>query len=150
MQQLPATVIASLLTLVSLGTAYAANSEDDSPYVIQQEHAAPATITELPELHSSDTAAEATSIEDQQQMSEAYAERRQKMIDDCEQNNGIDCEREADIELGTYAERRQKMIDDCEQNNGIDCEREVDTELGAEAIPRRHVVHAVPRAHGTR
>jgi hypothetical protein len=42
------------------------------------------------------------------------------------------------------------MIDDCEQNNGIDCEREVDTELGAEAIPRRHVVHAVPRAHGMR
>ena len=120
MQQLPATVIASLLTIVSLGTACAANSEDDSPYVIQQEHAAPVTITELPELHSSDTAAEATSIEDQQQMSEAYAE------------------------------RRQKMIDDCEQNNGIDCEREVDTELGAEAIQRRHVVHAVPGAHGMR
>jgi hypothetical protein len=150
MQQLPVTVIASLLTIVSLGTAYAANSEDDSPYVIQQEHAAPVTITELPEVHSSDTAAEATSIEDQQQTSEAYAERRQKVIEDCEQNNGIDCERQADIELGTYAERRQKMIDDCEQNNGIDCEREVDTELGAEAIPQRHFVHVVPRAHGVR
>jgi hypothetical protein len=31
-------------------------------------------------------------------------------------------------------ERRQHMIEDCEQNNGIDCEREVDTELGAEAL----------------
>jgi hypothetical protein len=150
MQKLPATLIASLLTIVSLGTACAANSEEESPYVIQQEHAAPVTITELPELHSSDTAAEATSIEDQRQTSEAYAEHRQEMIEDCEQNNGVDCEREADIELGTYAERRQKMIDDCEQNNGIDCEREADTELGAEAIPRRHVVHAMPRAHGMR
>ena len=41
-----------------------------------------------------------------------------------------------------YAERRQKMIEGCEQNNGIDCEREVDTELGAEAIQRGgHVPH---------
>jgi hypothetical protein len=32
------------------------------------------------------------------------------------------------------AERRQEMIDDCEQNNGTDCEREVDTELQAEAL----------------
>ena len=45
-----------------------------------------------------------------------------------------------------YAERRQKMIEDCEQNNGIDCEREVDTELGAEAIQRSgHVIHEVRR-----
>jgi hypothetical protein len=128
MQNLPATLIASLLTIVSLGTAYAANSDDDTPYVTQQEHAAPVTITELPgsepsasevgnspeegaELHSSNTVAETTSIEDQQQASKAYAE------------------------------RRQKMIEDCEQNHGVDCERQVDTELGAEAIPRRHVVH---------
>jgi hypothetical protein len=42
------------------------------------------------------------------------------------------------------AERRQKMIQDCEQNNGIDCEREVDTELGAESIERGgHVIHQV-------
>jgi len=33
------------------------------------------------------------------------------------------------------AERRQKMIEDCEQNNGVDCEREVDTELGARSDP---------------
>ena len=32
------------------------------------------------------------------------------------------------------AERRQKMIDDCEQNFGTDCEREVDTELRAEGL----------------
>jgi hypothetical protein len=40
------------------------------------------------------------------------------------------------------AERRQKMIEDCEQNHGVDCERQVDTELGAEAIQRGgHVIH---------
>jgi len=44
-----------------------------------------------------------------------------------------------------YAERRQKMIEDCEQNNGIDCKREVDTELRAEAIQRGgHVIHRMP------
>jgi hypothetical protein len=43
-------------------------------------------------------------------------------------------------------ERRQKMIEDCEQNHGVDCERQVDTELGAEAIQRAgHVIHQVPR-----
>jgi hypothetical protein len=43
-----------------------------------------------------------------------------------------------------YAERRQEMIEDCEQNNGIDCEREVDTELGAEDIQRSgHVIHQI-------
>ena len=40
------------------------------------------------------------------------------------------------------AECRHRMIEDCEQNNGVDCEREVDTELGAEAIQRGgHVIH---------
>jgi uncharacterized protein DUF4124 len=40
------------------------------------------------------------------------------------------------------AERRHKMIEDCERNNGIDCAREVDTELRAEAIQRRgHIIH---------
>jgi Domain of unknown function (DUF4124) len=40
------------------------------------------------------------------------------------------------------SERRHKMIEDCEQNNGVDCERQVDTELGAEAIQRGgHVIH---------
>jgi hypothetical protein len=44
------------------------------------------------------------------------------------------------------AERRQKMIEDCEQNHGVDCERQVDTELGAEAIQRGgHVIHQMPR-----
>jgi len=40
------------------------------------------------------------------------------------------------------AERRQAMIDDCEQNDGIDCGREVDTELRAEALQSgRRVIH---------
>src|SRR5258708_4130431 len=44
------------------------------------------------------------------------------------------------------AERRQKMIEDCEQNHGVDCERQVDTELGAEAIQRSgHVIHHMSR-----
>jgi len=48
------------------------------------------------------------------------------------------------------AERRQKMIEDCEQNNGVDCEREVDTELGAEAIQRHgHVIHQMRSAGPT-
>ena len=115
MQRLPVTLITSLVAIINLGTAYADTAEED-PYVIQQEHAAPVTIT-LPgsersssavgnsskdgtDLHASDTAAEATSIEDQQQPSDAYIEKRQKMIEDCERNNGIDCAREVDVELG--------------------------------------------------
>jgi hypothetical protein len=44
------------------------------------------------------------------------------------------------------AERRQKMIEDCEQNHGVDCERQVDTELGAEAIQRGgHVINQMSR-----
>ena len=42
------------------------------------------------------------------------------------------------------AERRQKMIDDCEQSHGseIDCEREMDTELRAEGLQwGRRVIH---------
>jgi hypothetical protein len=51
---------------------------------------------------------------------------------------------EADAQADT--ERRQKMIEDCEQNHGVDCERQVDTELGAEAIQRGgHVIHQMPR-----
>jgi hypothetical protein len=50
-----------------------------------------------------------------------------------------------------FAERRHKMIEDCEQNNGVDCEREVDTELGAEAIQRGgHVIHQVRSAGSMR
>jgi hypothetical protein len=45
------------------------------------------------------------------------------------------------------AERRQKMIDDCEQNFGseIDCTREVDTELRAEGLQAgARVIHLRP------
>jgi hypothetical protein len=75
------------------------------------------------------------------------------MIEQCEQNNGIDCVSEVDTELRAegvqrdtsqaYAERRQRMIEQCEQNNGIDCAHEVDTELRAEAIQRRPLVHTM-------
>src|SRR6267378_4568280 len=45
-------------------------------------------------------------------------------------------EREEQAAARALAERRQKMIDDCEQNFGTesDCEREVDTELRAEGL----------------
>lgn len=47
------------------------------------------------------------------------------------------------------ADRRHKMIEDCENNDGLDCEREVDTELGAEAIQHEgHVIHEVRRPGG--
>ncbi len=177
MKHLPATLIASLLTIVSYGTAYPANSEE-TPYVIQEEHAAPVTITDLPgsdrfapglekahvlrgaELDPSRTAAQATSIDDQLQASEAYAERRQRMIEQCEQNNGIDCANEVDTELRAegvqpdtseaYAERRERMLEQCEQDNGIDCAREVDTELRAEAIQRHPLVHTMRPAGASR
>jgi hypothetical protein len=45
------------------------------------------------------------------------------------------------------AERRQKMIDDCEQNFGseIDCTREVDAELRSEALQSgARVIHLRP------
>jgi hypothetical protein len=45
------------------------------------------------------------------------------------------------------AERRQKMIDDCEQNFGseMDCTREVDTELRAEGLQwGARVIHLRP------
>ncbi len=45
-----------------------------------------------------------------------------------------DEEREEQAAARALAERRQKMIDDCEQNFGTDCEREVDTELRAEEL----------------
>ena len=58
-----------------------------------------AHVLKSAELHPLNTAAQSSSIDDQQQASEAYAERRQRMIERCEQNNGIDCAREVDIEL---------------------------------------------------
>src|SRR3981189_614706 len=45
-----------------------------------------------------------------------------------------DEEREEQDAARARAERRQKMIADCEQNFGTDCEREVDTELRAEGL----------------
>jgi hypothetical protein len=42
------------------------------------------------------------------------------------------------------------MIEQCEQNNGIDCAREVDTELRAEAIPQHHMVQTMRPASGSR
>ena len=138
MPNLPATLMAALLTIAVHGAAYPADSED-SPYVIQQNHAAPVTVTESPEhpteqsagdiknspkeggeAHSADTASEAASSEDQQQT------------------------------VDQYIERRQEMIEDCERNSGIDCAREVDLELGAEAIQPDDVVHVMRRPHAMR
>lgn len=49
---------------------------------------------------------------------------------------------EAQAAARALAERRQAMIDDCEQNDGVDCGREVDTELRAEALQSgRRVIH---------
>jgi hypothetical protein len=127
MQKLPATLMAALFTIVVLRAAYSSDS-DDSPYVTRQNHAAPVTITESLDnpskqftgevRHSSDIAPEATSIEDQRQRSE------------------------------THAERRQRMIEHCERNYGINCAREIDIELSAKAIRRDHVVHLMRRADG--
>ena len=57
-----------------------------------------------------------------------------------------DEEREEQDAARALAERRQKMIDDCEQNFGTDCEREVDTELRAEGLLQRgvRVIHRRP------
>jgi hypothetical protein len=49
-----------------------------------------------------------------------------------------------DDEERALAERREEMIDECEQNHGseVDCERETDTELRAEGLQSRaHVIH---------
>jgi hypothetical protein len=56
-------------------------------------------------------------------------------------------EREAQAAERALAERRQRMIDECEQNHGseIDCKREVDTELRAEGLQSGgHVIHLSP------
>jgi hypothetical protein len=46
----------------------------------------------------------------------------------------FDEERADEAAARALEQRRQAMIEDCEQNNGIDCAREVDTELGAELL----------------
>ena len=58
-----------------------------------------------------------------------------------------DAERAEQAAARALAERRQKMIDDCEQNFGseADCTREVDTELRAEALQSGgRVIHLRP------
>jgi hypothetical protein len=58
-----------------------------------------------------------------------------------------DAAREEQAAARDLAERRQKMIDDCEQNFGseIDCTREVDTELRAEGLQSGvRVIHLRP------
>jgi len=59
-----------------------------------------------------------------------------------------DAEREEPAAARALAERRQKMIDDCEQNFGSenDCTREVDTELRAEGLLQwgARVIHLRP------
>jgi hypothetical protein len=58
-----------------------------------------------------------------------------------------DAGREEQAAARALAERRQKMIDDCQQNFGseIDCTREVDTELRAEALQSGgRVIHLRP------
>jgi hypothetical protein len=51
----------------------------------------------------------------------------------------FDEEHERQAAARALAERRQRMIDECQQNHGseIDCERETDTELRAEGLPWR-------------
>jgi hypothetical protein len=56
-----------------------------------------------------------------------------------------DEEREGQAAARALAERRQKMIDDCEQYNKVDCERQVDTELRAEGLQSgARVIHLRP------
>jgi len=68
---------------------------------------------------------------------------------DAEPVHTADQQNETDAQA--VADRRHKMIEDCEQNNGVDCEREVDTEPGAEAIQRGgHVIHQMRSAESMR
>ena len=56
-------------------------------------------------------------------------------------------EREEQAAARALAQRRQQMIDECEQNHGseIDCKREVDTELRAEGLqPGARIIHLRP------
>jgi hypothetical protein len=53
----------------------------------------------------------------------------------------LDQQRADEDAARALAERRQAMIEDCEQNNGTDCAREVDTELRAEQLQGAGVIH---------
>jgi len=58
-----------------------------------------------------------------------------------------DREPEGQAAARALAERRQQMIDECQQNHGseIDCNREVDTELRAEGLQQgARVIHLRP------
>ena len=58
-----------------------------------------------------------------------------------------DAEREEQAAARALAERRQAMIDECEQSHGseIDCTREADTELRAEGLQwGARVIHLRP------
>ena len=48
------------------------------------------------------------------------------------------------------AERRQRLLDQCEQDRGVDCATQVDTELQAERIQATgQVIHLAPRPPAT-
>ena len=54
-------------------------------------------------------------------------------------------ERDEEAAARALDERRQEMMVDCEQNNGVDCKREVDTELRAEGLQwGARVIHVRP------
>jgi hypothetical protein len=58
------------------------------------------------------------------------------------QDNAI--QNEVQALMQARAQRREKMLRDCERNNGVDCEREVDTELRAEGLQAGGVIRTVP------
>jgi hypothetical protein len=68
----------------------------------------------------------------------------QKLIEECQDNFGTDCEKQVDTEQMSPASRRQQMIDDCRNNFGTDCEKQVDTELGAEQLDGDRQTFRVP------
>jgi hypothetical protein len=69
----------------------------------------------------------------------------QKLIEECQDNFGTDCEKQVDTEQMSPASRRQQMIDDCRNNFGTDCEKQVDTELGAEQSDGDRQTFRVPK-----
>jgi hypothetical protein len=44
------------------------------------------------------------------------------------------------------AQRREQLMQDCLRNNGVECDREVDTQLRAEGMMDRGVIRTVPPA----
>jgi hypothetical protein len=68
-----------------------------------------------------------------------------KLIEECQDNFGTDCEKQVDTELMSPAARRQQMIEDCQNNFGTDCEKQADTELGAEQSDGNRQTFRVPK-----